>query len=96
MDGIGVAVVEWLIKAVRAYIFSGLVFSVPFVLFGIQRVDPDARGWAVGFRLIIIPGLCAFWPLFMIRLIRGKRRPTERTTHRVAAAQHHPIQGGSA
>lgn len=83
MDNI--ALVEWLIKAVRAYVFAGLVFSVPFILFGIHRVDPDAKGWNIGFRLIILPGLCVFWPLFATRLLRGKQRPTERNAHRIAA-----------
>lgn len=87
------AVIEWLINAVRAYVFAGLVFSVPFVLFGIHRVDPDAKGWNLGFRLIIVPGLCIFWPLFATRLLRGKQTPTERTAHRIAAQQ--PLQEGS-
>ncbi|MEM9447344.1 MAG: hypothetical protein AAGA75_02275 [Cyanobacteria bacterium P01_E01_bin.6] len=94
MDGIGVAIVEWMIKAVRAYLFAGLVFSIPFILFGIQRVDPDAKGWRIGFRLVILPGLCVFWPLFAVRLFRGKRRPTERNAHRMAA-QHGSTSGGS-
>lgn len=91
MDGTGVAVVEWLINVVRAYVFAGLIFSVVFVLFGVQRVDPDAKGWNIGFRIIIIPGLCAFWPLFATRLLRGKQRPTERTAHRLAAVHNRPM-----
>lgn len=81
-----IALVEWLLQAIRAYVFAGLVFSIPFVFFGIQRIDPDARwSWNLGFRLIILPGLCAFWPLFATRLLRRKQRPTERTAHRIAA-----------
>ena len=87
MDGTGVAVVEWLIKVVRAYVFAGLVFSVPFLIFGVQRIDPDAKGWNVGFRLILIPGLCVFWPLLATRWVRGKRKPTERNAHRMATTQ---------
>lgn len=95
MDGLGVTVVECLINAVRAYIYAGLLFSAVFVIFLIRRVDPDATGWSIGFRLIIIPGLCVFWPMFVTRLIRGKQRPTERNAHRIAAAHHHPVEGGS-
>ncbi|WP_110985887.1 hypothetical protein [Acaryochloris thomasi] len=81
-----VALVEWLLQAVRAYLFAGLVFSVPLILFGLQRVDPDARwSWNLGFRLMILPGLCAFWPLFATRLLRRKQRPIERNAHRIAA-----------
>ncbi|MEM9487153.1 MAG: hypothetical protein AAGA83_26065 [Cyanobacteria bacterium P01_F01_bin.116] len=85
MDGVGVAVVEWMIKVIRAYVFAGLVFAIPFLLFGIQQVDPDTKGWNIGFRIIIIPGLCVFWPLFAVRWLRGKRTPTETTAHRLAA-----------
>jgi len=85
VDIASVAIVEWLIKLVRAYTFAGLVFAAIFVVFGIQRVDPDAQGWNIGFRLIIIPGLCAFWPLFATRWLRGKRTPIERNAHRNAA-----------
>ncbi len=85
MDGIGIAIVEWPIEAVRAYAIAGLIFSAAFVLFGIHRVDPDARGWSLGFRLIILPGMCVFWPLFAVRWVRGKSKPTERNAHRAAA-----------
>jgi len=85
MDGIGITVVELMLRVVRGYLFAGLIVSIPFVIFGVQRVDPDATGWSVGFRLIIIPGLCAFWPLFAVRWVRGQRAPTETTAHRRAA-----------
>ena len=65
------------------------MFAVPFVILGVRRVDPAAQGWAVGFRILIIPGVTAFWPLFAIRLLRGKRHPTERTAHRTLAAKSH-------
>lgn len=87
MDGVGIAVVESMIKIIRAYIFAGLIFTIPFLLFGIQRVDPEATGWNIGFRIVIIPGLCVFWPLFAVRWVRGKRSPTETTAHRLAATQ---------
>ena len=90
MDSLGVSVVELLINAVRAYIYAGLVFSAIFVIFLIRRVDPDATGWSIGFRLVIVPGLCVFWPMFVTRLIRGKQRPTERNAHRIAAARAMP------
>ncbi len=77
--------IELLINAIRGYVFAGLIFSALFILFGVQQVDPDAKGLNVGFRLIIVPGLCIFWPLFAVRWIRGKKTPTERTAHRVSA-----------
>ncbi|NEQ48321.1 MAG: hypothetical protein F6K00_34235 [Leptolyngbya sp. SIOISBB] len=87
MDAPGIALVEWMIKAIRAYVFAGLIFTIPFLICGIQRVDPDAKGWNIGFRLVIIPGLCVFWPLLAVRWVRGKRKPIETTAHRRAAMQ---------
>lgn len=87
MESVGIAVVEWLIKVVRAYLFAGLIFSAFFLVFGIQRVDPDAEGWRIGFRLVILPGLCVFWPLFAVRWVRGKRKPVERNAHRALTSQ---------
>ena len=95
MDGVGVAIVERAIAVVRAYIFAGLLFSVPFLLFGIQRLDPDARGWRIGFRIVLIPGLCVFWPLFAVRWVRGRQAPVERNAHRQAAEHASALRGGA-
>lgn len=83
-----IAITETLIRAIRGYLFAGLLFSLVFVLFGVQRVDPGARGWHnLGFRVIIIPGMCVFWPLFATRWLRGRHTPPiERNPHRDAAA----------
>lgn len=77
--------IELVINAIRGYVIAGLIFSAVFIVFGVQQVDPDAKGINIGFRLIIVPGLCVFWPLFAVRWIRGKKTPTERTAHRVSA-----------
>lgn len=69
-----------------AYLALGIAFSVPFVAFGLQRVDADAKGGTFGFRLIIIPGVVALWPLLLQRWVRGEgSAPAERNAHRVAA-----------
>ena len=90
MNIVSLELVELIIKIVRSYLFAGLIFAVPFLLFGVQRMDSDARGWKIGFRLIILPGICAFWPLFAVRWVQGKRTPTERNAHRQAAAHAEP------
>ena len=84
--------IELVINAIRGYVFAGLVFSALFITLGVQRMDPDATGLNLGFRLIIVPGVCIFWPLLAVRWIQGKKTPTERTAHRTAASmsQHIP------
>jgi hypothetical protein len=65
------AMFETLVKAfvyaLATYAGLGLVFALPFVWFGVQRVDSDARGSGIGFRLLILPGAAAFWPMFLYR-----------------------------
>jgi len=62
---------EAIVAVLAAYAGVGLVFAVAFVTLGVQRVDPVAQGSGVGFRLIILPGAAAFWPLLLVRWIRG-------------------------
>lgn len=55
-------IVEW----VAVYGVIGLVVALAFLLVGLDRVDPAARG-AYGFRPLLIPGLVLLWPLVLIR-----------------------------
>jgi hypothetical protein len=67
-----------------AYVTLGLLFAVPFVWFGAQRLDSEAQGSGIGFRLLILPGVAAFWPLFLSRWRRGMvEPPVEKNPHRV-------------
>ncbi len=65
------------------YAGLGLAFAVPFVLFGVPRLDTEAGGSGIGFRLLILPGVAAFWPLFLRRWMRGiTEPPVEKNPHR--------------
>ena len=69
------------------YLTLGLVFAVPFVLRGVQRIDPVAREGTWGVRLIIVPGVTLLWPLLARRWAAGSvHPPTEVTAHRRRAA----------
>ena len=68
-----------------AYATLGLVFAVPFVWIGVQRLDSEARGSGIGFRLLILPGVAAFWPIFLNRWRRGIiEPPVEKNPHRLS------------
>jgi hypothetical protein len=78
----------WLVNALGLYALLGLLFAVPFVLRGVGRVDPAAREGTWGFRLLILPGVVAFWPVFARRLAAGVTAPpVESNPHRRAAAE---------
>jgi hypothetical protein len=66
-------VAEFFIDALALYGLAGAVFAIAFVTAGIHRVDPLARHAPVSFRLIVIPGVAAFWPLLLARWIRSAR-----------------------
>jgi hypothetical protein len=50
-----------------AYAAVGCIFAVAFVTAGIQRVDPQAIGAGLGFRMIVFPGVAALWPWLLYR-----------------------------
>ncbi len=48
------------------YLGVGLVVAGLFIVFGIERVEPYSRG-SLGFRPLLVPGLCLLWPLVLWR-----------------------------
>jgi hypothetical protein len=67
------------------YLACGFMFAVPFVLFGVKKIDPHAARGSWGFRLLIIPGTAAFWPLLLRRWMKGVHEPPEECdAHRCA------------
>jgi hypothetical protein len=55
------------------YLLIGLLFAVVFVTTGIERVDATARGAGAGFRLLILPGVVALWPVLLRKWWRATR-----------------------
>lgn len=85
-----VAVVEWIVRLLALYVAAGMVFAVPFVIRGVNVVDPVARESTWGFRLIVLPGVVALWPLLAKRWAGGGPPPVERNAHRDAAGAGDP------
>jgi hypothetical protein len=82
----GETLASWMVLAVAAYAAAGLLFALAFLARGIERVDPAARGATLGFRLIVLPGVVALWPLLARRWRSGAGTPpVERNAHRRAA-----------
>jgi hypothetical protein len=70
------------------YLLCGLVFSVPFAIAGVGRIDPHAAHGTWGFRLLIIPGTILLWPLLALRWLKGVHEPPEENNaHRCAAGR---------
>ena len=77
---------EVVVLLCTVYIACGLVFAPFFVWRGVGRIDPAAKTAGLGFRLTILPGVAALWPVLLRRWLAGRRPPSERNAHRNAAA----------
>ena len=89
------AAARLLAGALEAYAVVGLLFAVVFLPRGILRVDPRLEHSPVVVRLLILPGVVAFWPLFARRWARGLGVPDERNPHRDRARSDHPAAGAT-
>ncbi len=78
-------VARWLIVATSTYLALGLAFALAFVTRGAARIDPNADGATWGFRLLILPGAAALWPVLLSRWLRAGSDAQERSPHRDAA-----------
>ena len=83
---------SWIVLGLTAYLGVGVLFAVVFVTRLVGGIDPDAREGSVGFRLAILPGAAALWPLLIGRALRGTPPSEERSPHRDAAC---PRPGGA-
>lgn len=77
--------------SLAAYLACGCLFAAPFVWRGAQRLDPHTAKGSRGFRLLIFPGVIAFWPLLLRRWVKGISSPPEEgNAHRCAANRQSP------
>ena len=76
-------IAEWVVNLVMIYAAFGIVFAVIFVIVGIGKIDAAAKGAPVMFRLLVLPGVAALWPLLLKRWLGGRTHPpTENNPHR--------------
>ncbi|MDF2115104.1 hypothetical protein PY365_05930 [Roseiarcaceae bacterium H3SJ34-1] len=61
-----------IVEAAIWYGSAGLVVATVFLIFGIGRIDPAARG-AYAFRPLLIPGVVLLWPYVLIRWAARER-----------------------
>jgi len=74
------------VYTMEAYAVLGFAFALVFVSVGVQRLDSEAQGSGIGFRALIVPGVAAFWPMFLSRWLRRVAEPpVEQNPHRQAS-----------
>ncbi|HZT71447.1 MAG TPA: hypothetical protein VFC10_17095 [Terriglobia bacterium] len=63
---------ELFVRALTWYAAVGALFAAAFVWRGVSRIDGQAAGAGLGFRLILLPGVTALWPVLLRRWIRAQ------------------------
>jgi len=76
-----------IVSVVGIYLALGMVFAILFVLRGAGKIDPSASKGSWGFKIIIIPGVAALWPLMAWRWVKRLPPPSECNAHRAAASR---------
>jgi hypothetical protein len=66
--------VQLLLIIVLFYLVLGVLFVIPFLVNGITKVDENAHGGPVGFKIIIIPGVIVFWPVLLKKWVSKTNR----------------------
>jgi hypothetical protein len=64
---------QWMVTLFAIYMLAGVAFAAAFVTVGIARVDPVATHAPWGFRLMVMPGVAALWPLLLARWVQARR-----------------------
>ena len=64
--------VEILLIIVAIYLVLGVLFVIPFLMKGLNKIDEGANGSTIGFKIIIIPGVIVFWPVLLSKWTKKK------------------------
>ena len=64
---------ESLLLAVALYLIIGAAFGLIFVARWVDKLDPSTPGTRWTFRLLILPGVAAFWPWILVRCSRSRK-----------------------
>ena len=67
-----------ILYAAEIYGWIGAFVAALFLLIGIDRIDPSARG-SYAFRPLLIPGMILVWPLVLYRWVHLERTGGDET-----------------
>ena len=63
------AFAELFVILLGLYAAIGVLFAICFLTRGIDQMDPVSKGSGIGFRLILLPGVTALWPVLLLRWV---------------------------
>ena len=64
-----------IVYSAAIYALIGALFALPFAMRGAGRIDPAAAEGTPGFRILVLPGTVAFWPILAWRWFRAASSP---------------------
>jgi hypothetical protein len=70
---------QLLVAAGTLYLEVGLAVALLFAAYGVDRLEPSARGGSILFRVVILPGATLLWPVLVRRAFRTLRRARGRS-----------------
>ncbi|MCB0523393.1 MAG: hypothetical protein R3A50_07520 [Saprospiraceae bacterium] len=54
------------------YLFLGVLFTIILMWNGLEKLDPQTKGAGWFFKLLIFPGMTAFWVVFLRKWLKQK------------------------
>jgi len=73
-----VSVVSVVLIVFVIYLLAGVLFTIPFQIKGLQKIDEGVHGSSIGFRIIIIPGCIMFWPILLEKWLQVNSEQREK------------------
>ena len=63
---------DLVILIMNIYLIAGVVFAIGFISKGVTRVDTNAAGSSIWFRLLLLPGTVLLWPVLAVKWIKSR------------------------
>lgn len=73
---------------IAGYFTLGVVFAIPFALWGAKKVDPMAREGTWCFKVFLVPGGALFWPFLLKRWLSTTAPTEEWNRHRRSSSEN--------
>ena len=77
-----------ILSVIVGYITFGVLFIIPFALWGARKIDPMAREGTWCFKVLLAPGIALFWPFLLKRWLNATAPPEEWSRHRRPSSEN--------
>jgi len=67
------AIAHGVLVALGIYLGVGAIVAVPLLVVGLPRIDPGVKPAPWTFRLLVLPGVVALWPVLLRRAMKAGR-----------------------